>query len=302
MSVKVFRLHIIPKGGSNTRDEAASFGYCLENKVLGVGWQVEPPPKSWDDYVASVDGGPASSVRQLHDVARDDLIWTKDRDGRYYLARALEPWRYFDTPQGRAVDIVQVVDCDIRQIDDDTLVPGKVISSFIRGQAFRHVPGDTTLTYSQLLWNKLAKEEHYHEVERRAPSIFDCLDPMQTEDVIFIYLQLMGWVLVPSTRGKTTKRYEYLAINREDPAQKAIVQVKTGTTRLPLDQWADRPETVYLFQAQRAYSGQPSPNVVALEPDDIERFMRSNRPIMPGVVQLWMDWVYEHRGDAIAMT
>src|SRR5437016_11372088 len=118
--MSVFRLHIRPSGGLG--DPAVSFAYCLREGVLGVGWQVEPAPGTpltWEAYerlAADAHGpGELSRVRYLHDhVKPKDLIWSRDTDGRYYLAK-VDPssrhsrnsglaWEYFDTPGGRDAD------------------------------------------------------------------------------------------------------------------------------------------------------------------------------------------------------
>jgi len=49
--MQVFRIKINP-GGTASQDD--TFQYCLDNKLLGVGWRIQPnqlrATKNWDDY------------------------------------------------------------------------------------------------------------------------------------------------------------------------------------------------------------------------------------------------------------
>src|SRR5947209_928507 len=97
--MNIFRLHIRPKGGeANPR---RSFDYCLRNSILGMGWPVgEAASITWDDYQvkATAKYGPKalSRVRYFRNkVQVDDLLWTRDAGGKYYLAKVVKPWRYY---------------------------------------------------------------------------------------------------------------------------------------------------------------------------------------------------------------
>jgi hypothetical protein len=303
--MSIHRLHIRPTGGRG--DPSFSFAYCLRQGVLGVGWQVTPPseaPLTWADYesLATNEYGGVdeiSRVRYLHDKVKPrDLIWTRGTDGRYFLAKVSparcssdsgSAWEYFDTPEGRDADIVNVVRCHILPVPQVDDVPGKIVACFRPRRVIQPVVDETAVQYSQLLWNQLVGCEEYKLPDLRKCDISSFLDAESTEDVIFIYLQCEGWIVVPNSRKADTMRYEFLAINPKT-GERALTQVKTGNEPLETDTWGRFQEKVYLFQANGIYPGAPAANVVPLAPKAIEEFMRSHFEIMPRAVQRWLDF------------
>lgn len=91
-----------------------------------------------------------------------------------------------------------------------------------------------------------------------------------------------------------TMHYEFVAIHK-DTGERALVQVKTGSTPLVTDDWNRFREKVFLFQAHGIYHGFPAENVVSRSPKTIEEFMEANSKIMPGVVQRWLDFARRHQ-------
>lgn len=292
--MRVFRLHIRPKGG--LEDPVRSFAYCVRNGVLGMGWQADVPPGgalTWEEYLklgseAHGGVGKLSRVRFLHDQVRlDDLIWTRDTMGRYYLAQVQSPWEYLDSAEGRDVEIVNIVRCRLLQIPQADDVPGKIVACFRATRAIQSITDATAVFYSQLLWNQLASVTDYVLPRDHRHNIFAYLDAESTEDVIFIYLQIHGWIVVPNSRKADTMAYEFVAIHR-DTHERALVQVKTGATQMNVGVWGNFTEKVFLFQASGNYEGEPAPNVVALSPKMVEEFMQTHIQVMPHAIQRWV--------------
>ena len=282
-----------------------SFAYCLKEQVLGVGWQVPTRSKtlSWEAYEKAAGKtygglGAISRVRYLHDhVKSKDLIWTRDTRGSYYLAKVLGtrnqrsdiPWLYLDTPEGRHADIVNVVRCRILAVPLADDVTGKIVACFRPSRVIQPIRDETTILYSQLLWNQMTGSEEYKLPQLERCDVFSFIDAETTEDVIFIYLQYKGWIVVPNSRKADTMGYEFVAIHKKT-LERAVVQVKSGHTHLAADGWGDSAEKVFLFQTHRLYTGIPSPNVTLIEPSTIEKFMTSQIAIMPNAVKRWVDF------------
>jgi hypothetical protein len=274
---------------------------------LGLGWPLDSPPESaitWEQYenlatekYGSKDFNP---VRYLHrEVRPDDLIWTRDKSGRYHLAQVQSPWEYLDTREGRNADITNVVRCKIKPVPLADDVPGKIIADFRSRMSIQRISDPIAIFYSQWLWNQLTDSEYYSLRSDIVGDLFACLDSDTTEDVIFIYLQLQDWLIIPNSRKADTMSYEFTAINRHDERERAVVQVKTGKTPLKPEDYADADERVYLFQANGIYHGEASSNVECLQPKDIENFIRKNIQLMPGVVQRWVKYLdYGERPSA----
>ena len=294
----LFRIHIRPKIGANKQRKA--FQYCLNHRMLGMGWSVEETGKSrlsWDEYIVAAEKNPeyknVQSVRYLHrEVKENDLIWTRDTIGRYYLARVISPWEYLANEESLQVDIVNFCRCEkILRIPVDA-VPGKIVASFRPGrtiQAIRNPP--TMITYSQLLWNDISGTNQYAPQFPEDPDIYTFLDDIETENAVAIYLQKHGWLYLPASRQPDTMGYEYILINR-DTFDRAVVQVKTGdTTQLNRDDFSGFGERVFLFQSYGNYTGAEHGHVECIAPDVLCTFLFNKRDILPQSIKRWVDYL-----------
>lgn len=291
----VYRIHIRPRGGAN--DQEMSFEYCLNHGVLGMGWAVPGTGRAqlaWDDYIAAAvqqyGYEEVQPVRYLHrEVQENDLIWTRDTMGRYYLGRVVSPWEYFATPEALQADIVNICRCELFPVDADA-VPGKVVASFRPPrtiQAIRNPP--MMITYSQLLWNEISGAQQYAVNRQGITDIYALLDDQETEDAVVIYLQMCGWIYVPESRRPYTMGYEYILIHRQT-FERAVVQVKTGdTTQLDRDDFSGFRERVFLFQSYGNYAGLEYDHVECIDPDVLRTFLFNNRNILPQSIRFWLD-------------
>ena len=291
----VFRIHIRPSGGAN--DQEMSFQYCLDQEyVLGMGWAVAGGAQlDWDDYSAAAEQmyeyKELQSVRYLHrEVEVNDLIWTRDTMGRYYLGRVTSPWEYLATPDALQADIVNICRCELIGVGADA-VPGKVVASFRGGRTIQAIMSENVDIYSQLLWNRCSNTNQYAPQFPPNPDIYTFLDDIETENAVAIYLQMDGWLYLPASRQPDTMGYEYILINREEPFERAVVQVKTGnTTQLNQDDFADFTETVFLFQSYGNYVGAQYPHVECIDPEDLREFLFDfdNQDILPQSIRRWV--------------
>ncbi|HHF3029502.1 TPA: hypothetical protein ACPJ05_003199 [Vibrio diabolicus] len=289
----VFRLHLRPKGG--LADPRFSFKYCLKNSVLGLGWQTDSHTNGsdWGSYekeASKLYGTKAlSRVRYLRNhVKKGDLIWTRDTNGTYYLGMVLSQWEYFSTPEAKDADIVNIVRCELQKVSNVDDVPGKVVACFRPTRTIQAIRDQTSINYSELLWNKLSGTELFNVTIDNTSNIFSFLSAEEAEDIIFIYLQVKGWVLIPNSRKSDTMSYEYYAIHKESK-QKAIVQVKTGWTALNPKEWEQWKEKVFLFQVNGNYTEAGSDNVVCISPKEIEKFISDYLDIIPTSIGRWFE-------------
>lgn len=289
----VFRLHIRPGGG--LANSEFSFAYCLQEQVLGVGWQTysDKVISTWEEYEteASQHHDDLSRVRYLKNyVKKDDLIWTRCTSGHYYLAKVASEWEYLTSKQAEDADIVNVVRCEILRVPGIDAVPGKVVACFRPTRTIQEIADEHMQQYSQYLWNTLCGTSYYPPAENVGGSVFPFLGSDATEDVIFIYLQTKGWLVVPNSRKADTMSFEFYLIHRET-RERAVVQIKTGNTSLNTDEWKDRLERVFLFQSNGLYYGDSHPSVVCIPPAEIEAFMDENRYLLPASTLYWMNHV-----------
>src|SRR5574344_1128338 len=100
--MSIYRLHIRPKGGKASVKTV--FDYCLKNHILGVGWRIPQEVKeiNWEFYSKKAREifGKIDTVKYLKDrVKINDLIWTRDDFGEYYLAKVKSERKYFNTTE-----------------------------------------------------------------------------------------------------------------------------------------------------------------------------------------------------------
>jgi hypothetical protein len=284
----VFRIHIRPQGGS--ADWQTAFAYCIKNGLLGVGWRTESNrnTKDWDEYYkeASQLYDDLSGSTYIHSwVKEGDLVWTRSPSpSEYYLARVTSDWEYWASDEGRArdIDIANIFRCDIRRVKIDE-VPGKVVNCFRPARTIQEIADEAVLEYSKHLWNKLCGQPIYETDTAKFSDIFMMLDPEETEDVLFLYLQNLEWFVVPSSRKADTTSFENYVVNRKT-MERASTQVKTGHVALNRDDYADTPRKVFLFQSNDIYTGSEHENVVCVRRDEMLKFLRSSRSWLPQVI------------------
>ena len=294
----LFRIHIRPRGGNT--DMYATFQYCLANGVLGVGWRVDEinETEKWEVYERLAAWHDSlQQPRYIYDnVKPGDLVWTRDPDGRYFLARVRSGWEYWTTPAGREmdIDIANVFRCTFHEVPLDA-VPGCVVSSFgFRGRSIQQIHDTSARTYSQHLWNGYSGEQVYDVDMADLPGIFTMLDSEETEDLVFLYLQSRGWYVVPNSRKSNTLRFEFMLADART-GEKALTQVKTGHVRLNIDSYSEHPWRIFLFQSNEYYDGQRADNVTCISCGELAAFFKFHIHLFPQSFRKKLDMVNNRR-------
>lgn len=280
----LFRIHIRPQGGS--ADIATTFGYCLNNGLLGVGWKTNSQRNTtnWDEYF--------NEASQVHDnlqqckyikkwVSEGDLVWTRDAAGQYYLARVKSGWEYWASLDAidMDIDIANIFRCEIRPVAIDA-VPGKVVACFRATRTMQEIADPKAREYSKYLWNTLSSEQVYEIDKAGYADVFMMLDDEETEDLVFLYLQSLGWHVLPNSRKADTMSFEYLAINPET-GERALSQVKTGDVFLNRNDYARYQQKVFLFQSNGRYIGEEAENIVCISKNELLSFLNKSLTWLP---------------------
>ena len=292
--MKLWRINLKPGSQKPGLDVTA---FCVERKVVGIGWKLDPAPTSKEDYLKrgndrySAKGKRGWSVATnalLNRMADGDLVWTRDRHASYYLGKIDGEWRPDNSPEHVEADIVNLRSCKWIRVGTMDQVPGAVINAFGPAATIQHVSDPHSLEYSRFLFARLTGEPW---VSGPKSDIFSLISAADLEDVVAIYLQVTkGFVMFPSTCKTDTMTVECIFVSRED-GTKIGVQVKSGKISLNRDAYGAFDGTVYLFAASGRYDGEPHAGCVCLEPDTIRKFVFENKPLMPGRIQRWIDYV-----------
>lgn len=110
----------------------------------------------------------------------------------------------------------------------------------------QEISGRENLEYAKYLWNKFSNNQYYDVNFSEFTNIFTMLDDKETEDIVFLYLQDLGWYVVPNSRESDTISFEYFLVNKITK-EKARVQVKTGKTTLNQQNYTKFDEKIFLF-------------------------------------------------------
>lgn len=280
----IWRIHIKPAAEVGIDPKA----YCFENSILGVGWPVEAKTKpDWETYLELAskkyldDRGWQSAVNAIKKMHVDDLCWTRSRDNVYYLGRVTTPdWRYCDTQESRAADVINIRDCDWMKVGLVDAVPGKVIACFRPTRSLQRIDSPSVRMYSQYLYNQ-KHPNHYTVRTIDSPDLFEFLDSDDLEDIVSLYLQAeRHFLFISSSRQSDTGAYEF-GLRHRDTHERAVVQVKHGKVDLSIKKYSGFSGKCFLFTSGGRYIGHASPRVECLNRDVIANFIAMNRDLLP---------------------
>ncbi len=291
--MNIWRIHLKAdsKAGVDQRQ------LCLTKGIVGVGWPIDhdSTPVSWEQYwkAASLENYGTSWTAALNAIKNrmqiDDIIWTRDWQGNYFLGRITSDW-YYDTSQECAnADIVNVRKCEWHKVGTEEAVPGKVVSSFRPARTVQIIDDDTVYNFSQIVYNQKTNSTFYHVDNVSGRDIFSLLSPDDCEDALAIYLQAKhDYLIIPSSCKDDTMTYEFELKNRIT-GKSAVVQVKSGLTPLNIDDYGNLETDIYLFATSGQYSGSAKANIKTIDPEIIRTFLYEQTHLLPDKMKVWID-------------
>lgn len=295
-AINVWRINLKP-GSSNGVDPRK---LCLDRNIVGVGWQIAKveEPVTWKYYEKEAtkkyydqgDKGwwPALNA-MYHRIRKDDLIWTRDWQGIYYLGRILSDWYYETSKDCRNADIVNVRKCDWQKVGTIEAVPGKLVNSFIPSRTVQQVNDDTVNLFSRILFNKNANHSYYKISSLKGMNIYSLLSSDDCEDALALYLQFeKGYLLIPSSCKPDTMNYEFELKHRRT-GNRAIAQVKNGHVDLNADDYNEIQSEIFLFTTGGEYYGQKRNNIHFVERETITEFLFNNLSLLPNKMKMWVE-------------
>ncbi len=286
----LWRLHIRPYGGGNN-DPAASVNLCLDRSIIGMGWAVPDDgvrnsnDLNWFRGAANRqyqgDTGWRAVCTFAEQLQLGDLVWFRSLEGRYYLAVVKGPWQYsYEDENAISVDIVNFREVRVIDVGLADAVPGKIIACFRPSRTLQRINSPGMLLFSKKLAGMLVNEDKIHD-------IFEFMSDKDIEDIVFMYLQFLGWYVVPNTRTATTAHYEFVLINRES-CKRATVQVKSGHTPINAGQYSGQ-DTAFLFATSEKYGDKIPQNVKIIDKKKLLTFMQKNPQLLPRAANTWIE-------------
>ena len=221
-------------------------------------------------------------------MAQNDLCWTRDTAGLYYIGRITGPWQYVGDEENRRADVVNLRPCDWVKVGPVDAVPGKVVNSFGPNRTVQRVDDETVRVFSAHFYNVHAKSGFSYAMPGIFPDIFSLLSSEDCEDLVALYMQSKGYLLLASTCKRSTSAYEFVMRHR-DTGEPGVAQVKNGFVDLQVGDYASFPGKVFLFTTKGRYLGSVPNNVVCLVPDEILRFACDFDAILPERTKVWLE-------------
>lgn len=299
---EVYRINL----KTDAEDREALIKYCLERGVLGMGWGCgyfsAQPLKTFDSYWAGATrcwptaaARGQNSPRRFHDAQKDDLVWFRDLQGQYYLARLTGDWEALHGPRAEALDLGQVRAVEYRPVGSEADVPGKVIRSYAapRQLTFCRVDDPGAETYTRLLASELFgyQPPDFDDLST-ATILASLLSPFDVEDLVAAYLQdTKDYVALPARHSKNTAVYEWILKNRND-GHVAVAQVKTGNATIDVQRL--NPDIADMWFAYVAADQDLPAFVHRISNDELIAYMGSGAPSLPPVVERWMRAATRH--------
>jgi hypothetical protein len=269
--------------------------FCLSRDCLGVGWPVgDKTSIEWDAYFQqgtaayAKDKGWWPALNAIRNrMVQGDLCWTRDTTGLYYLGRITGPWRYVGNEENRRADVVNLRPCEWVGVGPVDAVPGKVVSSFRPSRTVQVVDDETVRVFSAYFYNAHSKSGFLYDLPAASPDIFSLLSSEDCEDLVALYMQMKGYMLLPSTCKRSTSAYEFVMRHRVT-GEHAAAQVKNGFDDLHLGDYSSFPGTVFLFTSKGRYVGMAPPNVSCVTAEQILQFIHEHDAILPDRTRAWL--------------
>ena len=216
--------------------------FCLNgsNQYLAIGWshvfnESNHEINSYEDYYLAVKNI-YNRINHAHNVFRsvqeDDLFWTRDLNGEYWICRAKDKAR----PKCiQEMDIGAIIPVEAYKYGLE--VPGQIKASFNRpmGGTCEKISDMVIIEFSKKIYNQLSGTTTY-EVKQVDNNILENLPDFELEELVISYIQLKeNYYLLSNSIAKksTTIKIECEFIHRnKNKLKKAVVQVKGGKNKL----------------------------------------------------------------------
>jgi hypothetical protein len=282
---------------TDCEDRSNLIDFCLnhEKQYLVIGWssiyKKDIEINTYKDFYYAVKEDVSKKGSRLNhafnvfrDAKVDDLFWTRDLDGNYWICRVREKAR---PKYDRAMDIGAVLPVVAFKVGMQ--VPGQIKAAFNRprGGIAGSIREDIIVEYSKHMYNTLSGINKY-KCNQLSGSILDNLPDFNLEELVIAYLQIEKnfYVLTNSiAKRSTTIKIECELIGRDkNNKKKAVVQVKGGKTKsidaMSYKSYSDDGYEVYLY-APVIENLRSVPNCIEITREDLTTFYNEYKCILP---------------------
>ena len=295
--MNLYRLHLKFAADSHGGSREEAINFCLENNFLAIGWSYlykDNNIKNLNDYLNAVKHQSGEkSVKTFASLCINDLIWTRDLLGVYYLCRVISaPEIYNDYTR----EIGCIVKVQIHEVG--TNVPGFIVSRFSQplSGTIQRIKDETIIDYSMFLFNQKANQAVYSDIKKPNYDLCKMLHPLDLEELVIAYLQIKyDYYLSKNSvaRGDTTIKIECELYPRNtNNNQSAVLQVKNGNGWADPDsfkEYVQMGKKVFLYFANQNY-GDEIDGIVYIKTEELYEFAHVYKSLLPSCLQFWIEF------------
>jgi len=132
--------------------------FCIKKGIVGIGWRVDDmgkpqSPEEYEKWAESKykDPGWRRAANAMAKMEIDDIIWTRDNSGNYYVGRITSDWEYLGSEN---YDIGSIRKCEWYEVGKIEKVAGDIANNFIPPAAIQPVNSDAVEKFSKIIYNK----------------------------------------------------------------------------------------------------------------------------------------------------
>ena len=291
----VARVHL----NTDCVDRKALVEFCLcqtDHQYVAIGWSYIYGGNQIQDYRSYYEAvkknvkrlNPALNI--FREAKKDDLFWTRDLDGVYWICRAKgEAEPYYDAVQ----DIGARIAVEAYAVGIE--VPGQIKASFNRprGGITERIDDKIIVEYSKHIYN-IKAGKNVLDVQKFQSNILDNLPDFELEELVISYIQLKEnyYVLSNSIANKsTTIKIECEFISRDvNDIRKAVVQVKGGKASIDAMDYAEYVKNkyvVYLYAPK--IENLKKSGCTEISRGELETFYKDFKALLPESITCWED-------------
>lgn len=301
--MNLYRIHL--KTDAKQREKLVN--YCLHTKSpkIAIGWsylhKTNPNLKNGYDlseaFKRDKENNPdGKTKRPLACFARlkvDDLVWTRDLNGIYYLCRVTEEpkaecFEELDIGATASVEIIKI----------DTSIPGSIITRFTRplSPTIETIWDVSSIEYSKFIYNRKKGFKKYEINSSFEFDLIKMLPPTDMEELVLDYIQLKyDYYLSKNSVAplSTTVKVECELFPRKVGLPPAVCQVsyQGSGEKFTADyyrDYVDAGKKVFLFFAEHEY-GKQCDGIIYISKKEIVEFAYQYESVLPPSIKAWIE-------------
>jgi len=306
MNQFVARVHLNSDVQDKDQGRQKLIDFCLGNprdQYLAIGWSCAHPKDKeisrFSDFYDAVSiwckenkKRIDTSINLFRESQVDDLFWTRDLSGHYWICRAkAEPVAYCSDE----LDIGALLPVEAYQFQLE--VPGQIKAAFnrINGGVAQRIYDKTILNYSKFVFNKCSGTNTYTIDTNTDGDIISNLPDFELEELVISYIQIKYdyYVLSNSIANKSTTiaiECEFMSRDNKNP-KRAVVQVKGEKGEIDVSQYKIYLEKGYevFFYSMNYKNKINHSQIMYIERKDLLGFYQKYKPVLPESITHWED-------------